>query len=442
MKTVSVFGIGKLGFPMVACFDSKGYRVIGYDVDEKVVKSVNERKPLIYEPGLIELLQKAGDLSATNDYKYALGNSEMTFIIVPTPSQADGSFSTRYVESAAEQIATVLKDKSDFHIVVLTSTVLPGDSEDKIISLLERVSGKRCGSDFGFCYSPEFIALGSVIRNFFNPDVVLIGESDSKSGDVLSEFYQSICDNNPPVVRTSIRSAELAKIALNSFVTMKMSFANTLAELCERIPGGDSEAVSQLLGFDSRIGRKYLTGALAYGGPCFPRDNKAFTFFANNVGCDARLAKATHAENEHQNERIVAFIREKIGEVKGKNIAILGLTYKPGTDVIEESAAVTISNTLLAQGVVLSVFDPAGMNSARIILGDNSIRYAGSIKECLQEADFCILTTPWDEFKNLKPEDFTTGMKQPILLDCWRVFNPKVFSQKMEYHAIGLNYGG
>jgi len=402
---------------------------------------VNERKPLIYETDLTELLGESGDISATSDYRYAVENSDMTFIVVPTPSQEDGSFSTKYVEAAAEQIATALKDKSGFPVVVLTSTVLPGATEGVIKPVLEKVSGKKCGLDFGLCYSPEFIALGSVIRDFLNPDVILIGESDKRSGELLSEVYKTVCENDPPIVRTTIHNAELAKISLNAFVTMKISFANTLAELCERIPGGDVEAVSRLLGFDSRIGRKYLSGALAYGGPCFPRDNKAFATFARGIGCEARLARAADTENEHQKERIVELISKRIGRASGKSIAILGLTYKPDTDVVEESAAVEIADTLLQKGARLSVYDPAGMESARKILGDKNIKYAGSVKECLRGADFCILATPWNEFKRLEPDDFMANMKRPVLLDCWRIFDCSEFSRQMEYLAVGLSGG-
>ena len=439
MSSISVFGIGKLGLPIMVCLAHKGYRVIGVDVDPKIIEAVNERKSLIYEPGLVELLAKPIELSATADYRYAVVNSEMTFIVVPTPSQADGSFSTKYVEAVAEKIATGLKDKSDFQVVVLTSTVLPGATEGVVKPLLEKVSGKKCGLDFGLCYSPEFIALGSVIRDFLNPDVLLIGESDPRSGELLSEVYQTVCENNPPMVRTTIYNAELAKISLNAFITMKISFANTLAEFCERIPDGDAEAVSRLLGFDSRIGRKYLSGALAYGGPCFPRDNKAFSSFAKRIGCKARLAEATDAENEHQKKRIVELVKQRISEVGGKSIAILGLTYKPDTDVIEESAAIKVASNLLQEGAILSVYDPAGMEDARRILGEKNIRYAGSVKECLQDTDFCILATPWSEFKSLEPEDFAANMKQPVLLDCWRIFDYSKFSQQIEYLAIGLN---
>ena len=442
MKSISVFGIGKLGFPIVACFASKGFRVTGYDVNPETIQAVNERKPRIFEPGLAELLKKSGELSATDDYKYAVENSEATFIVVPTPSLPDGSFATKYAEAAAEQIAAGIKNKKTYHLVVLTSTVLPGATESRIKTLLEKTSGKKCGRDFGLCYSPEFIALGSVIRNFLNPDVILIGESDTKAGKLLEEIYESVCENKPPIVRTSIQNAELAKISLNAYVTMKISFANTISELCERIPGGDAEAVSRILGFDSRIGRKYLSGALAYGGPCFPRDNKAFSFFAKTLGSEARLAEATDKENRHQNERIVSIVRQKTNPIRGKKIAILGLTYKPNTDVVEEAAPVIIARVLLDEGAILSVYDPAGMDNAKKVLGKDGVYYARSAKDCLKGADLCILATPWDEFNNLKPGDFSAAMKRPAILDCWKLFNPDEFSQKMDYDTLGLYRGG
>jgi len=437
IKTISVFGIGKLGFPIVACLASKDYRVIGYDLSTEAISALNERKPNIYEPGLAELLTKPGEIFATSDYLEAVKNSDATFIVVPTPSQDDGGFSTEFVEVAAEQVGEGIGVKNDYHLVVLTSTVLPGATEREIKARIEKASGKKCGQNFGLCYSPEFIALGSVIRDFLNPDIVLIGESDRKSGNLLEEIYRKVCENDPPIVKTAIQNAELAKISLNAYVTMKISFANTLAELCERIPGGDAEAISRILGADSRIGRKYLSGALSYGGPCFPRDNKAFAFFAHSIGSNARLALATDEENNHQNERMVNIIKGKIGEIKGKRIAILGLTYKPDTDVIEESAAVKIALSLLDKGAILSVYDPAGIENARQVLGTKDIVYTDSPEDCLKDADFCMLATPWNEFKQLQPADFVSSMKQPVIFDCWRIYDRDKFESETDYTPIG-----
>ena len=439
IERLSVIGLGKLGLPMAACFSHKGYKVIGVDVNPDTIQAVNERRTLIYEPGLTKSIRNSqGRLSATDNYGYAVGNSEVTFIVVPTPSEEGGGFSTKYVEIAVKNIAEVLKFKDAFHVVAITSTVLPGATENVIKPLLEGGSGRKCGVDFGLCYNPEFIALGSVIQDFLNPDMVLIGEADPKSGEMLAEIYQKVCDNNPQIMRMTPCNAELTKIALNAFVTTKISFANMIAELCEHIPNGDVDTVTKALGFDSRIGSKYLRGGLAYGGPCFPRDNRAFSSFARRIGCRTKLSEATDEVNKEQTDRIIHLVQQKLGKVKNKNIAILGLTYKPNTDVVEESASMKIASALLQEGAGLSVCDPAGMDNAKAVLGE-SVRYASSVKECLKDADFCLLATPWDEFKSLKPDDFTKNMKKPVLLDCWRVFDRSEFSKRLEYLVIGLS---
>jgi len=439
MDGISVIGIGKLGLCVAACLAAKGYKVIGVDKDPFTIKAVNQGRSPIYEPGLADLMKRLSErILATDDYKYAIENSEITFMVVPTPSEKDGSFSTKYVEATSKEIGANLKHKSGFHLVVLTSTVLPGVTDSVVKPLLEEVSGKKCGVDFGLCYSPEFIALGSVIRDFTNPDVVLIGESDQRSGELLSKIYEVVCDNHAPIVRGSIYNAEVAKIALNSYVTMKISFANTLAEICERIPGGDVDMVSRALGFDSRIGRKYLSGGTSYGGPCFPRDNRAFTSFTRQIGCRARLAETTDRVNKEQISRVIELIKQKLGDVRGKKVAILGLTYKTNTDVVEESASITMAKALVREGAIVAVCDPAGMGNARKALGKR-VEYAGSARQCLEGAEFAILAMPWDEFKTLKPEDFTRVMKSPRLLDCWRVFDRSEFGKKLEYLAIGLS---
>jgi len=440
MNSVSVFGLGKLGLPAAACLANKGYKVIGVDLNRELVKAVNEGKNPYHEPGLTELVGKVKDsLSATTDGGYAALNSAVSMIIVPTPSQDDGSFATKYVEEAAEQISASLKEKQGFHMVALISTVLPGASRNIIIPLMERVSGKKCGRDFGFCYSPEFIALGSVIRDFTNPDVILIGESDPESGDILAGIYRTVCPNNPPMVRTNLHNAELAKISLNAYITMKITFANTLAEIAESMPGGDADVISEMLGHDSRIGRKYLSGGMAFGGPCFPRDNKAFASVARRYGCQAKLAATTDTVNDDQVARTVALIAGQLGEMKNKNVAVLGLTYKPDTDVIEESAAVKIVDRLRKLGAAVSVYDPAGMENTRRALGTDGIAYADSATACLEGTDFCLLATPWPEFKNLKPEDFIKHMKQPVLLDCWRIYDRDEFSRRLKYTCLGRN---
>jgi UDPglucose 6-dehydrogenase len=439
IKSASVFGLGKLGLPLTVCLARKKYSVFGYDVNKVILDKIAKGQCPYNEPGLADLLKATHDhVVVTDDCTIAVENSEISFIIVPTPSKPDGRFTTEYVEDAVAKIGKVLKTKKDFHIVVITSTVLPGDTDNIIKPILEKASGKKAGKDFGLCYSPEFIALGSVIRDFTNPDVVLVGESDTKSGDLLEEIYDKVCDNKPQIVRTTLINAELAKISLNSFVTMKISFANTLAEIAEKMPGGDAEVISRVLGLDTRIGRKYLSGGLAYGGPCFPRDNRAFSSVAKQFGCDAKLSLTTDIVNKWQNERIADLIVKKLGKGKG-SVAILGLTYKSNTDVVEESAPVKIALSLRDKGVNIKVYDPLGKENARKTLGEDKIVYADSIAECLKDTEFCLVSTNWEEFKKLTPADFTAAMKKARVLDCWRLYNKAEFSKKLEYITLGQN---
>src|SRR5580704_14058342 len=280
---ISVVGLGKLGAVLAAVMADRGHDVVGVDVNPAAVAALNEGRASVREPGLDDMIARnAGRLSATADFASAITRTEITFVVVPTPSGPDATFSLQFVLNCAEAIGRALAAKSSYHLVVISSTVMPGSTGGEVLPLIERVSGKRCGTDFGLCYNPEFIALGSVIRDMSTPDMILIGESDERAGRMLEDVYRTVCPNNPPVSRMNFVNAELTKISVNTFVTTKISYANMLAEICEQVPGADADVVSAAIGLDTRIGRKYLKGAFGYGGPCFPRDNKAFARFAEN----------------------------------------------------------------------------------------------------------------------------------------------------------------
>ena len=284
IENLSVIGLGKLGASMLAGMASRGFKVLGVDIAESTVRAVNEGHAPVQETGLEEMISAhRANVRATTSHEEAVLGSDVSFVIVPTPSDRRGAFELQYAKYAFEQLGKALAKKDRYHLVVLTSTVLPGSTRYGLLPVLEATSGKRCGKDFGLCYGPEFIALGSVIRDFLNPDFYLVGEFDERSGDVLEEVNRRICEKEPIVHRMSLENAEIAKIALNSYVTIKISFANTLADLCERIPGGDVDVVSDAIGSDTRIGRKYLTGGLGFGGPCFPRDNVALGFLCDRL---------------------------------------------------------------------------------------------------------------------------------------------------------------
>jgi UDPglucose 6-dehydrogenase len=429
---ISVVGLGKLGSVLAGVMADRGHRVIGVDINPAFVSAINQGRAPVREPGLDQMI--AGNrerLTATSDVKEAVAKTEVTFVVVPTPSGPDATFSLKYVLNAAEPIAAALGEKSAYHLVVISSTVMPGSTGGEIRELLERVSGRRCGADFGLCYNPEFIALGSVIRDMSRPDMILIGESDARAGALLEELYRTVCPNHPAVARMNFVNAELTKISVNTFVTTKISYANMLAEICERVPGADAEVVASAIGLDSRIGRKYLKGAFGYGGPCFPRDNKAFARFAELHEVEATLARATDQVNQRQAKRVAERVLDVAGE--GARIAILGLSYKTDTEVIEESQAVMLAAMLARAGCKVAVYDPAAMDNARGTLG-GSVEYAESMEACVENAGVVVIATPWEEFRKLEPRHLTN---RPVIFDWWRLLRREQFEAVAEYIACG-----
>lgn len=421
-KTISIFGLGKLGASMAGAFASKGFRVTGVDINQEAVRALNQGLAPVTEPGLPELIRAhRNNLKATLSPEEAIRDSEISFVIVPTPSDHDGSFSLQYAKHAFCGIGQALRAKQAYHTVVMTSTVLPGATRYGLLPILERESGKQCGRDFGLCYNPEFIALGSVLRDFLNPDFYLLGQLDEKSGDMLEAVHQRVSENRAPVKRMSLENAELAKIAVNSFVTMKISFANLMAELCEKLPGGDVDVVSDALGMDRRIGRKYLTGGLGFGGPCFPRDNVALEFMGRMLGLDARLLRANHEYNRELAPRI----SEKILTLlpAGSTVAVLGLAYKPHTPVVEESPGVAICRALADGGFRVIGHDPLAVGEAGGILRYHAV-LTSDLSEALESADAVVVTTPDPAYLQIQPSELPRRDKPLMILDPWRCLPP------------------
>ena len=289
----------------------------------------------MHEPGLGELLaQTQGRLSALADVEEAIRRTDISFIVVSTPSDPAGGFSLRYVEPVCQAIGRALAAKSEYHVVCLTSTVMPGTTGGPVREMLEKASGKRMGADFGLCYSPEFIALGSVIRDFLNPDMLLIGESDQRAGGFLQSLYAEVCENKPALARMSFVNAEITKLAVNTYVTTKISYANMLARICEKLSGANVDVITSALGLDTRIGSKYLKGAVSYGGPCFPRDNLALAQLAQQLGVSPDLAQTVDRFNRSQ----IFWLADLVQHQTDGTAGILGLTYKAGTDVVEQAA--------------------------------------------------------------------------------------------------------
>jgi UDPglucose 6-dehydrogenase len=433
---ISVVGLGKIGAPMLACLAACGYRVVGVDVDERCLELIRDGRAPVPEPYLAELLRAHRDrISVTGDCRAAVADSGMTFIAVPTPTEADGTYSLAHVQTVCAQIGSALRRKPEFHVVVVTSTLLPEDMQRGVLPALEQRSAKRAGPDFGLCYSPEFVAIGRVVDGLRHPDFVLIGESDERSGTLLEQVYRRLAGDGVPVARTNFVNAELAKIAINTFVTTKISYANVLAELCERIPGCDVDATTAAIGLDRRIGPRYLKGGLGFGGPCFPRDNVAFSVMARRRGVEATLAEATDAVNRRQVRRILEQIRSRLRP--GGTAGVLGLTYTAHTDVVEESQGLELARAMAGEGFRVTVYDPLGMPNARRVLPPG-VRYARSAEECIQAAELVVIATPWDEFKQLRPEQFAHNPRR-VVFDCWRILSAQQMRPVADYVTIGTS---
>jgi UDPglucose 6-dehydrogenase len=416
---ISVIGLGKLGAPLAAVLASKGFRVIGTDLNREFVDAINNGAAPVDEPRLQELITAHREwLSATLDIPAAVEATDVTFIIVPTPSDASGRFSNAAVFQALESVGAGIRRKDTYHLVVVTSTVMPGSTGGEIRLALERHAGRQVGSTLGLCYSPEFIALGSVVSDMLRPDMVLIGESDTRAGNILAQLYQTTCESRPVVQRMNFVNAELTKLAINTFVTNKISYANMLAEICERLAGADVDVVTRAVGSDSRIGTKYLKGAIGYGGPCFPRDNVALSTLARSLGAQAQLAETTDAINRMQIERVLTAVESRFPG--SGTIGILGLSYKPDTSVISESQAVFLLERLLDLGRHVVAYDPKALPVARQALR-RSFDSAPSAAACVRAASLVVVMTPWREFGDLDEGPFIRPEKRLTVIDCWRV---------------------
>lgn len=440
-ERITITGTGYVGLVTAAGFASKGYQVITSTHDHKKVALINKGVPPFYEAGLEELLRKVvrkGYLKCVLDSREAVLDTDITFIAVGTPSQQDGSIDLQYIQRSAREIGEALKRKNTYHLVVVKSTVVPGTTENMVRPIIEKHSGKRCGIDFGLCMNPEFLREGSALYDTLHPDRIIIGEHDKKSGDIFEKlFKQFYKEELPPIIRTNPSTAELIKYANNAFLATKISFINTIANVCEKIPGADITTVAESIGLDERIGPLFLRAGLGYGGSCFPKDVKALIAFSKSLGYEPALIKTAKEVNNVQPYKAVELAEKLVGDLKGKRIAILGLAFKPGTEDMREATSIKVVDRLLKKRAMVVVYDPVAMNNAKKIFGEK-VDYSSSAIECIRNAVCCIIVTEWDEFRNLSPEDFVKHMKEPNVVDGRRIYDLRRFGERIRFTAVGL----
>lgn len=422
-KNVSIVGLGKLGLCLAACYAKRGFNTIGVDIEQQSVEMINKGISPIIEPLLDQIIAEHGGktLKATTNHCEAIENSDVTFILTATPSMPDGSFSNCQVEAALTALAQALRESNKkYHLFVISSTVVPGSTDDSFIPLIESNSGKKLNVDFGVCFDPDFVALGQVVKDFLNPDLIIIGESSKKAGDILEKLHLEMCENNPPVSRMSLISGEIAKVSLNAYITMKISFANTVANICEKIPGADVDSITQAIGHDKRISPFYFKGGLSFGGTCFPRDTRAFITIADKHGNNAAIIKAVEEVNRYQSFRLTELVLEKLAGYGKKKVGILGLAFKPKTPVVVESPAIKLIQDLIEKNIEVVCYDPLAKENTFNIF-KTAIQYASSAEECISKAEVCVITNPDAIYKDAV-ENYA-GLNFPLIVDCWRILN-------------------
>lgn len=360
MADVAVIGLGQLGLPLAAALVGQGFEVVGVDTDQRARLIANRQIPFLPpEPGLAERLaiSRGGrrGLTAIASGRQAVKAAPITIVMVNTPSDLDGGFSLRHVLAVCVEVGEGLREKGDYHVVIISSTVMPGSCEGPIRDILEVSSGKTAGEDFGLCYCPEFIALGNAVEGFLRPDFVVIGSSDPRSRSVVTAMYNQLCVNDPPVYHMSMISAEIAKIGLNVAVVSKMTMAAQVTWMCQCYPGADADDVLRAIAADERIGEAFFSRILWPGGPCFPRDSQAFVRAALKVGQTVPVAEATANYLHAQVAEMGALVQTHAQ--KGR-VGVLGLTYKLGVDSTVGSYGLALVRELIQRGLTVEACDP------------------------------------------------------------------------------------
>jgi UDPglucose 6-dehydrogenase len=438
--TISIIGLGYVGLSTAICFADRGFNVVGVEIDHPKIEAIKSGKLPFREKGLDQMLHrvlKRRTLTVTSTYHDPIQSSSVTFITVGTPSREDGSIDLKYVESASLEIGSELAKKKGYHLVIEKSTVIPGTTAGKVKSALEERSQKRAGRDFGLCVNPEFLRESSAIHDTLHPDAIVVGSEDNKSKTALVSLYRRFYGKLPPLIATGLANAELIKYAVNTFRTTQLSFLNTLANICSKVPEANAQEVISGLSTITKIDGRYLRPGFGYGGSCLPKDLRALIAHSRELDVNAKLLEAAREINELQPSRAVEMSQALIGDLKGKNVSVLGLAYKAGTDDARESVAIKVLNALKDAGANVIVYDPSATDNAKKIIGDG-ISYASDARSCIKGADCCIIATEWDEFKRIKPEVFKTLMRYPAVVDGRQIFDPEIFSASgVKYLSIG-----
>lgn len=431
-----IIGTGYVGLITGACLSEMGNYVICVDNDEEKLKKLKNGITPLYEPGLEELILanvSEGRLEFTNDLNYAVKKSIACFIAVGTPSGDDGSCDLSFVLSVANDIGKAMSECNEYKIIVDKSTVPVGTHK-----LVEEEIKKNYKGEFDVVSNPEFLKQGAAVDDFLKPDRVVIGSESEKAIDIMREIYNPFTRTGNPIIIMDIKSAEMTKYAANAFLATKISFANEMANISEKV-GANADLVRIGMSSDKRIGNQFLFHGLGYGGSCFPKDVQALIKTASDFGIDSDLLKATHKVNVNQRKNFVnKILKHYNNDIKNKTFAVWGLAFKPRTNDMRESPAITIINMLLDKGAKIKAYDPKAMETAKIIFGDKIV-YSSNSYEALENADALILITEWNEFKRPSFDKIKSKLKEPIIFDGRNQYDKKRMTDRgIKYISLGI----
>jgi UDPglucose 6-dehydrogenase/GDP-mannose 6-dehydrogenase len=443
---VSVVGTGYVGLVSGTCLAEKGHNVVCVDIDQAKVDQINQGIPPIYEAGLEDMLKAnvGTRLRATTDLRTAVMESQISLIAVGTPFRGD-EIDLRFIETVARQIGEVLKDKADYHVVVVKSTVVPGTTDEVVLSILEEASGKKAGADFGVGMNPEFLKEGEAIPDFMYPDRIVLGGIDDRSLAVLREMYNVF--EGVDQLETNCKTAEMIKYTANSLLATMISFANEIGNLCAAVGGIDVMEVTKGVHLDKRLtpilpsGERivptfttYIEAGCGFGGSCFPKDVKALNAYGAKKGMPMQLLNAVIDVNAVQYKQVMTRLAKHFPSLDAVRVAVLGLAFKPGTDDMRESPAIPIVQELLAGSAKVKAFDPVATHEAQKIFENQPIQYCDTLAETVQDVDVVLLLTRWNDFRALS--ELLQGVANPpLVIDGRRMLDKTTF---VRYEGIGL----
>ncbi|MCL2442168.1 MAG: UDP-glucose/GDP-mannose dehydrogenase family protein [Treponema sp.] len=439
MAKITVIGTGYVGSVSGACLADFGNHVICVDNNAEKIESLKKGIIPIFELGLdvvVERNSKSGRLFFTTDLASAIKESNVVFIAVGTPPADDGSADLVYVEEAARQIGKLI---NQYTVIVNKSTVPIGTGKKVFGWIKEELDKRKLNINFDVVSNPEFLREGSAVNDFTHPDRIVIGSESKKACDIMKDVYRSLDLNETNIIETNIESAEMIKYASNAFLAVKITFINEIANLCEST-GADILEVAKGMGKDSRIGSRFLNPGLGYGGSCFPKDTNALVKIAKEHNVILNIVEATLQTNEEQKIKAAKKIESAIGELSGKTIAVLGLAFKPNTDDMRESPAITICEYLVSKGSKLRLFDPAAMNEAmwRLESINDSLYFAANEYDAINGSDALVIITEWNQFRNLDLEKVKKLLSSPYFIDLRNIYKGEdISSMGFKYFCIG-----